>query len=137
MILGIGTDIANIERIKKVLDKHDQKFMDRCFTKAEQEKANSKNSEEAKVAHFAKLWAAKEAYAKAIGTGFREGLYLKDIEITNDELGKPFIELYAGAQEELDKRKPDGHSAYIHLTISDDAPVAAAFVVIELEKENQ
>lgn len=137
MILGIGTDIANIERIKNILAKHDQRFMDRCFTDAEQARGSAKNSDEARIAHFAKLWAAKEAFAKALGTGFRDGIYLKDIEVLNDELGKPFIEVYGGTLEELDKKTPSGHSVYIHTSISDDAPAAVAFVIIELEKENQ
>ena len=135
MILGIGTDIVNISRIEDLLNKHDQKFMDRCFTKLEQEKATSRPTDKERIAQLAKLWASKEAFAKALGTGFRDGLYLKDIEVINDEFGKPFLELYSSAQDILDSKTAEGYNAYIHLSISDDYPFAVASVVIELEKE--
>ena len=136
MILGIGSDTSNIERIEKALNKHGEKFIKRCFfgeelVKAEMRKKNKANY----ISHFAKRWAAKEAFVKAIGTGFSNGVFLKDIEIVNDEWGKPSIKLHNGAKKMFERLIPKGYSANIHLTISDDYPTANAHVIIDAERQ--
>ncbi len=133
MILGIGNDIVHINRIEKVLDRHGQKFKDRCFTSHEQEKAQKRagagNSIVASV--YAKRFAAKEACAKALGTGFADGIVMRDIGVIEDGNGRPFLELSGGALRRLNKITPKGMNAALHLSLSDDPPIAQAFVIIE------
>lgn len=131
MILGIGTDIADMERIKTVLDEHGGRFKARCFAAEEREKAEK--SQDAAAA-FARRWAAKEATAKALGSGIRDDIYLKDIVILNDPAGRPFLELRGGAKERLTAMTPEGMTPHIHLSLSDEPPMALAFVVISAEK---
>lgn len=121
MILGIGHDIVSISRISGILEKS-KRFEERCFTDGERVYANGKN---ARAGAYAKRWAAKEAFAKAIGTGVSGGVFLKDIEVSNNNDGAPFIILHGGAKKAL----PDGSK--IHLSLSDDENIASAFVVIE------
>ncbi len=131
MIIGIGTDMANIPRIEGVLKDHGQRFKDRCFAPEEQQKAeDSKDS----AASYAKRWAAKEAAAKAMGLGIRNDIFLKDIVIMNDDQGKPYLDMRGGAKERLTAITPKGMTPHIHISLADEPPMALAFVVISAEK---
>lgn len=130
MILGIGNDVVDIERIRAAIERHGQGFIDRCFTKIEQDKANSRSNEDARIATYAKRFAAKEACAKALRTGIGEAGF-KDIEVMNDDKGAPSIHLTGGAKAHLEEMTPKGAHAIIHLSLSDEPPYAQAFVVIE------
>lgn len=128
MILGIGTDLANIERIAGVLERHGDRFRDRVFTETEQAKAERR----ADVAGtYAKRWAAKEACSKALGTGLRMGIAWKDMAVSNLRTGQPRMHLSGWAAERLKEMTPEGHEAVVHVTLTDDHPWAQAFVVIE------
>lgn len=128
MILGIGTDLANIERIAGVLDRHGDRFRNRVFTDIEQRKAERR----ADVAGtYAKRWAAKEACSKALGTGLRMGIAWKDMAVSNLKTGQPIMHVTGWAAERLAKMTPEGHEAIIHVTLTDDHPWAQAFVLIE------
>lgn len=129
MILGIGSDLANIERIEAVLARHGQRFRDRVFTLAEQRKAEGRPR--AIAATYAKRWAAKEACSKALGTGLRMGISWKDMAVSNLRSGQPVMALTGWAAERLRAMTPEGHQAVIHVTLTDDHPWAQAFVVIE------
>ncbi|MFN4203235.1 MAG: holo-ACP synthase [Tabrizicola sp.] len=129
MILGIGTDLANIERIEGVLARHGDRFRDRVFTRAEQRKAEGRPR--AVAATYAKRWAAKEACSKALGTGLRMGIAWKDMAVTNLRSGQPVMHVTGWAADRLRAMTPDGHEAVIHVTLTDDHPWAQAFVVIE------
>jgi holo-[acyl-carrier protein] synthase len=128
MILGIGSDLANIERIGETLERFGERFLQRVFTRIEREKSEGRAE---RVASYAKRWAAKEACAKALGTGIRMGIAWKEMGVVNLKSGQPTLELTGGAQARLESLLPPGHVARIHLTITDDAPFAQAFVVIE------
>ena len=128
MILGIGTDLANIDRIADVLARHGDRFRNRVFTEGEQRKAESRRDV---AATYAKRWAAKEACSKALGTGLAQGVFWKDMGVVNLPGGKPTMQLSGGAAARLEKLLPQGHRAVIHLTITDDFPLAQAFVIIE------
>jgi holo-[acyl-carrier protein] synthase len=136
LILGIGTDLANIDRIAGVLDRHGDRFRNRVFTKIEQAKAERR----ADVAGtYAKRWAAKEACSKALGTGLRMGIAWKDMAVFNIRSGQPQMTLTGWAAERLAAMTPEGHEAVVHVTLTDDHPWAQAFVVIEarpLQVEN-
>lgn len=128
MILGIGSDLANIDRITEVLERHGDRFRNRVFTETEQRKAESR----AHVpATYAKRWAAKEACSKALGTGLRMGISWKDMAVTNLPTGQPVMAVTGWAAERLREMTPAGHEAVIHVTLTDDHPWAQAFVVIE------
>ena len=127
-ILGIGSDLCNIERIQKSLDRFGERFVRRVFTDTERAKAEGRPHTRADT--YAKRFAAKEALSKAIGTGFRRGVFMKDIGVVNQASGSPTLVLTGGARERLDEMTPDGHAAQIHLTMTDDHPFAQAFVVI-------
>ncbi len=129
MILGIGSDLASIERIAAVLDRHGARFKNRVFTEHEQKKAESRPM--AIAATYAKRWAAKEACSKALGTGLRMGIAWKDMAVTNLRSGQPVMHLTGWAAERLAAMTPPGHSAILHVTLTDDHPWAQAFVVIE------
>lgn len=129
MILGIGTDLANIERIEGVLARHGQRFKDRVFTEREQKKAESRPR--AIAATYAKRWAAKEACSKALGTGLRMGISWRDMAVANLRTGQPVMTVTGWAAERLKSMTPEGHEAVIHVTLTDDHPWAQAFVVIE------
>ena len=126
MIIGIGSDIVNISRIERLLHRFEDRFLVKIFTQKEIEIGQFRAAQ--KVAYFAKRFAAKEAFSKALGTGFRNGLRFQDIEILNDEYGKPKILLYRGAKDIFVKK---AGSSIIHVSLSDDMPFAQAFVVIE------
>ncbi|MAC71888.1 holo-ACP synthase [Rhodobacteraceae bacterium Araon29] len=128
MILGVGTDLANIERIAGVLDRHGDRFRNRVFTEIEQKKAERRQD---KAGTYAKRWAAKEACSKALGTGLRMGIAWKDMAVKNLRTGQPVMEVSGWAAERLQNMTPQGHEAIIHVTLTDDHPWAQAFVVIE------
>lgn len=128
MILGIGTDLANIDRIAGTLDRFGDRFRNRVFTDREQHKAENR----ADVAGtYAKRWAAKEACSKALGTGLRMGIAWKDMSVSNLHTGQPVMQVTGWAAERLAEMTPKGHKAIIHVTLTDDHPWAQAFVVIE------
>ena len=128
MILGIGTDLANIDRIQAVLDRHGDRFRNRVFTEREQAKAARRKDE---AGTYAKRWASKEACSKALGTGLRMGISWKDMAVSNLKSGQPVMTLTGWAKTRLDDMTPEGHEAVIHVTLTDDHPWAQAFVVIE------
>ena len=128
MILGVGTDLANIERIAGVLDRHGDRFRDRVFTEIEQKKAERRQDT---AGTYAKRWAAKEACSKALGTGLRMGIAWKDMAVKNLKTGQPVMEVSGWAAERLQEMTPKGYEAIIHVTLTDDHPWAQAFVVIE------
>ncbi|MDG1739420.1 MAG: holo-ACP synthase [Paracoccaceae bacterium] len=128
MILGVGTDLANIERIARVLDRFGDRFRNRVFTATEQRKAERRQDV---AGTYAKRWAAKEACSKALGTGLRMGIAWKDMAVSNLRTGQPVMEVTGWAKERLDSMTPEGHEAVIHVTLTDDHPWAQAFVVIE------
>lgn len=128
MILGIGTDLCNIERIAGTLERHGDRFRNRVYTDVEQAKANRRANE---AGTYAKRWAAKEACSKALGTGLRMGIAWKDMAVTNLETGQPVMEVKGWAAERLAQMTPAGHEAIIHVTLTDDHPWAQAMVIIE------
>ena len=128
MILGIGTDLANIERIEKTLARFGDRFRNRVFTEVEQQKAERRKDV---AGTYAKRWAAKEACSKALGTGLRMGISWRDMAVSNLETGQPVMELTGWARERLDSMTPAGHQAIIYVTLTDDHPWAQAFVIIE------
>ncbi|MCV3210380.1 holo-ACP synthase [Mesorhizobium sp. YC-39] len=128
MIIGIGSDLIDIRRIEKSLDRHGQRFIQRIYTEVEQARSESRG---ARAASYAKRFAAKEACAKALGTGIAQGVFWRDMGVVNMASGKPTMALTGGAAEQLAKILPAGHRAAIHLTITDEFPLAQAFVIIE------
>ena len=128
MILGIGTDLANIERISGTLDRFGDRFKNRVFTDTEQAKAERRKDV---AGTYAKRWAAKEACSKALGTGLAMGIAWKDMAVSNLKTGQPVMEVTGWALERLNEMTPDGHEAIVHVTLTDDHPWAQAFVVIE------
>jgi holo-[acyl-carrier protein] synthase len=129
MILGIGADLANIDRIQGTMDRFGDRFIQRIFTPREQVKANSRPM--AVAATYAKRWAAKEACSKALGTGLRMGIAWKDMAVSNLYSGQPVMHVTGWAAARLAEMTPPGHEAVIHVTLTDDHPWAQAFVVIE------
>lgn len=128
MILGVGTDLANIERIAGTLERFGDRFRDRVFTETEQKKAERRKDT---VGTYAKRWAAKEACSKALGTGLRMGISWKDMAVANLPTGQPVMHLTGWAATRLSEMTPDGHEAIVHVSLTDDHPWAQAFVVIE------
>ncbi|GAA6188999.1 holo-ACP synthase [Litorivita sp. NS0012-18] len=128
MILGIGTDLANIERIAGVLERHGDRFRNRVFTDIEQAKAERRRDV---AGTYAKRWAAKEACSKALGTGLRMGIAWKDMAVSNLRTGQPVMHLTGWAAQRLAEMTPAGYEAIVHVTLTDDHPWAQAFVVIE------
>ena len=128
MIIGLGSDLCNIERIQNSLDRFGERFIARVFTDAERAKAERRPFTRAGT--YAKRFAAKEAFSKAVGTGFKRGVFMRDIGVVNLPSGQPTIALTGGARARLDAMVPDGHVARIHLTMTDDYPFAQAFVII-------
>ncbi|MDG2402023.1 MAG: holo-ACP synthase [Amylibacter sp.] len=128
MILGIGTDLANIDRIQKTIDRFGQRFKDRVFTPIEQNKAEKRKNI---AGTYAKRWAAKEACSKALGTGLAMGISWKDMSVSNLETGQPIMKLTGWAAKKMSDMTPEGYEAIVHVTLTDDHPWAQAFVVIE------
>jgi holo-[acyl-carrier protein] synthase len=132
MIVGIGSDLCNIERIQKSLDRWGDKFLTRVFTETERAKAARRPFTIAGT--LAKRFAAKEAFSKAVGTGFKRGVYMKDIGVVNLPSGQPTLSVTGGARARLDALAPAGHAIDIHLTMTDDHPWAQAFVILTARK---
>jgi holo-[acyl-carrier protein] synthase len=131
MILGIGADLANIERIEATLARFGHRFVNRVFSDEEIATANRRQQ---RGATFARRWAAKEACAKALGTGLRMGIGWRNIAVCNRDLGQPHLVLTGWAAKRLQAMTPPDHEAVVHLSISDDYPWAQAFVVIEARR---
>ncbi len=129
MIVGLGSDLCNIERIQASLDRFGDRFVDRVFTGVERAKADRRPFTRAGT--LAKRFAAKEAFSKAVGTGFAGGVFMRDIGVVNAPSGAPTLALTGGAKARLDAMIPHGHVARVHLTMTDDHPWAQAFVIIE------
>ena len=129
MIVGLGSDLCNIERIQSSLDRFGDRFLQRVFTEVEQAKAARRPFTRAGT--LAKRFAAKEAFSKAVGTGFAQGVFMRDIGVVNARSGAPTLALTGGAKARLDAMMPEGHVAKVHLTMTDDHPWAQAFVIIE------
>jgi holo-[acyl-carrier protein] synthase len=128
MIIGLGNDMVDIRRIEKTLDRYGQRFVERIFTEIEQKKSDRRAQ---RAASYAKRFAAKEACSKALGTGFHNGVFWKDMGVVNEPSGRPTLQLTGGAKKRLDQITPAGHNAHIFLTITDDQPYAQAIVIIE------
>ena len=128
MIIGIGSDLCSIERIQNSLDRFGERFVNRVFTDTERAKAEGRPLTRAGT--YAKRFAAKEAFSKAVGTGFRRGVFMRDIGVVNQASGLPTLALTGGAKQRLDDLMPEGHAAEVHLTMTDDFPFAQAFVII-------
>lgn len=127
MILGLGSDIVDIRRIEKTLERHGERFVARIFTPEERSKAERRAN---RAATYAKRFAAKEACSKALGTGFRYGVFFRDMGVVNLPGGKPTIRLTGGAAARLAAITPPGHAAHIDITLTDDYPLASAVVII-------
>ena len=132
MILAIGSDLCNIERIQASLDRFGERFERRVFTEVERAKAARRPF--TKAGTYAKRFAAKEAFSKAVGTGFKAGVFMKDIGVVNAPSGAPALALTGGAAARLAAITPPGHEAMVHLTLTDDHPWAQAFIVIEARR---
>ncbi|MXN47042.1 holo-ACP synthase [Shinella kummerowiae] len=128
MIIGIGSDLIDIRRVEKSLERFGARFTERCFTEIERAKSDGRKN---RAASYAKRFAAKEACSKALGTGLAQGVFWKDMGVVNLPGGKPTMRLTGGAMERLSQMLPAGHEARIHITITDDFPLAQAFVIIE------
>ncbi|MGB3809986.1 MAG: holo-ACP synthase [Parvibaculum sp.] len=127
MIIGIGNDLIDIRRVEKTLERFGDRFTERIFTEVEQVKSDRRRN---RAASYAKRFAAKEACAKALGTGLSRGVFWKDMGVVNLRGGQPTMVLTGGAQKRLEAITPGGMEAIIHLTITDDGPLAQAFVII-------
>jgi holo-[acyl-carrier protein] synthase len=127
MILGLGSDLVDIRRIEKVLERHGERFIERVFTAIEQERSERRAG---RAASYAKRFAAKEACAKALGTGLRGGVHWRDLGVVNLPSGRPTMVLTGGALARLNTLTPNGFAPCINLALSDDFPLAQAFVVI-------
>ncbi|WP_257165618.1 holo-ACP synthase [Bradyrhizobium sp. SRS-191] len=131
MIIGIGSDLIDIRRVGEVIERHGERFLNRIFTPAERAKAERRaKNEKMVIATYAKRFAAKEACSKALGTGIRQGVWWRDMGVVNLPGGRPTMQLTGGAAERLKALVPEGHEARIDLSITDDWPLAQAFVII-------
>ena len=128
MILGLGSDLIDIRRIEKTLDRFGERFINRIYTDIEKQKSERRSE---RAASYAKRFAAKEACSKALGTGFRKGVFWKDMGVVNEPSGRPTMHLTGGAGRHLAEMVPAGNEAKVHVTITDDFPWAQAFVIIE------
>ena len=132
MIIGLGNDIIDIRRVEKTIERYGERFLSRVFTDVERQKSDARA---ARAASYAKRFAAKEACAKALGTGFREGVYWKDMGVVNLVSGRPTLALTGGAARALARITPEGYVSRIDLTITDDFPTAQAIVIISAVRE--
>ena len=128
MIVGVGSDLCDIRRIEQTLDRFGPRFIERCFTDIERRRSEARAG---RAASYAKRFAAKEACAKALGTGLKRGVFLRDMGVVNLPSGQPTMKLTGGAAERLKAILPPEAEAFIHLTLTDEPPIAQAFVVIE------
>lgn len=131
MIIGIGSDLIDIRRVEKVMKRFEQRFIARVFTDTERNKAEARRGGGTHIATYAKRFAAKEACSKALGTGFNQGVFMKDIGVVNDPSGRPTLDLKGGALRRLQALTPPGKKASISLTLTDEPPLAQALVIIE------
>ncbi len=131
MIIGTGIDLIDVKRVEKLILRQGDRFIEKYFTETEAEIALSIEDLSKRALHLAKRFAAKEACAKALGTGFRDGIYLKDMTVSNDALGCPHIALNDGALARLAEITPEGHKPHIFLSLTDEPPYAQAQVIIE------
>ena len=131
MIIGTGSDLIDIRRVEKTLARFGERFINRCFTETERRKAESRRGGGTHIATYAKRFAAKEACSKALGTGFNHGVFMKDIGVVNAPGGKPTLELTGGARKRLEAMVPKGMKPVIHVTITDEPPLAHVLVIIE------
>jgi holo-[acyl-carrier protein] synthase len=127
MILGLGNDIIDIRRVERTIERYGDRFLSRVFTEIERRKSDGRAG---RAASYAKRFAAKEACAKALGTGFRQGVFWRDMGVVNLPSGRPTLELTGGALQALAELTPEGHEVRIDLTITDDFPMAQAIVII-------
>jgi holo-[acyl-carrier protein] synthase len=128
MILGLGSDLVDIRRIEKVLARHGDRFIQRVFTPVEIAKAERRAT---RIDTYAKRFAAKEACSKALGTGFRKGVFFRDLGVVNLPSGRPTMALTGGALARLQEITPEGHEARIELSLTDEYPLAQAIVIIQ------
>ena len=128
MIIGIGSDLSDIRRVQASLDRFGERFTNRCFTDIERTRSERKPD---RASSYAKRFAAKEACAKALGTGMRRGVFWRDMGVVNLRSGQPTMALTGGALRRLEEITPEGMRAVIHLSLTDDHPYAQAFVIIE------
>ena len=135
MIVGLGSDLCNIERIQNSLDRFGERFIDRVFTPHERAKAERRAL--TRAATYAKRFAAKEAFSKAVGTGFSNGVFMRDIGVVNLPSGAPTLQLQGGALQRLEAMTPPGHIIDVHLTLTDDHPWAQAFVILYARPSNK
>ncbi|MFD1189985.1 MULTISPECIES: holo-ACP synthase [Phenylobacterium] len=132
MIVGIGSDLSDIRRVQNTLERFGERFTNRCFTEIERARSERKPD---RAASYAKRFAAKEACAKALGTGIKRGVFWRDMGVVNMRSGQPTMALTGGAAERLSQIIPPGHKAVIHVSLTDDHPYAQAFVIIEAVPE--
>ena len=132
MIIGIGNDITDIRRIEKVIERHGERFLSRIFTDVERARAERRAKS---IETYAKRFAAKEACSKALGTGMRGGVWWRDMGVVNLPSGRPTMKLTGGAAARLAKLVPPGYEADIHVSITDEYPLAQAFVIISAEPQ--
>ncbi|MBU1174900.1 MAG: holo-ACP synthase [Alphaproteobacteria bacterium] len=128
MIIGLGNDLCDIARVEKVLDRHGERFLSRCFTDIERMKSDRRVQ---RAASYAKRFSAKEACAKALGTGLSHGVFWRDMGVVNLPSGKPTMKLTGGAARRLAALVPQGHEPHIHVTLTDEGGLAQAIVIIE------
>ncbi len=127
MIIGLGSDLIDIRRIERTIERHGERFLLRIFTEVERNKSDGRAD---RIGSYAKRFAAKEACSKALGTGFRRGVYWRDMGVVNLRSGKPTMALTGGARARLDALVPEGHEARIEVSLTDEPPMAQAIVVI-------
>jgi holo-[acyl-carrier protein] synthase len=127
MIIGIGSDLVDVERIRRTIERHGERFLSRIYTETERKRAERRAN---RVETYAKRFAAKEACAKALGTGLRQGVFWRDMGVANLPSGRPTMRLTGGALRRLQDITPRGYEAHIDVTITDEGPLAQAFVVI-------
>ena len=131
MIIGLGNDIIDIRRVERTIERYGARFLSRIFTEIERRKSDNRAG---RAASYAKRFAAKEACAKALGTGFRQGVFWRDMGVVNLPSGRPTLQLTGGAARALERLTPEGHEVRIHLSITDDFPTAQAIVIISAVK---
>jgi len=131
MIIGLGNDIIDIRRVERTIERYGERFLSRIFTEIERRKSDNRAG---RAASYAKRFAAKEACAKALGTGFRQGVFWRDMGVVNSPSGRPTLQLTGGAARALEQLTPEGHEVRIDLSITDDFPTAQAIVIISAVK---
>ena len=131
MILGLGNDIIDVRRVERTIERYGERFLSRVFTEIERRKSDNRAE---RAASYAKRFAAKEACAKALGTGFRQGVFWRDVGVVNLPSGRPTLQLTGGAARALEQLTPEGHEVRIDLSITDDFPTAQAIVIISAVK---